>query len=478
MAEIIADLFVCHASEDGAAHARRLVADFETRGVKCWIAPRDIQPGKSWPSAIVAGIEGSRAMLLVLTDRANSSNEIEKEVTLAAHLHKIIFPVRMANIPLSGTLLYQIQSKQWRDLFDDREAAIEEIANQVKFMRAGSDAIDSGPPLPPRNALGPFNRRTAVAGVLGVSALGLSYQFGPTILRYLSASSPPATRNIPGAGISSAGISGASKSSDAAGTSPPQLTTGREDRIALTIGNSNYLNVPKLPNPSRDSETVASAFKDIGFTTFSFTDLSRDAMYDALSRFERRAKDSDWAVLFYSGHAISFNGINYVFGVDSHVESERDMANEGLSLDRLLKSLDGTRKIKVAILDACRNDPFVKPGPPSTRGIVPWVPKPEIHAGAPILQTGLARITPPASSIVAFSAAEGATAMDGDGMTSPFVTAFVKRCREPGVEIGKMFRLVADDVYAATGGQQKPAVYSSLSGEDFYFVAPVQASGR
>ena len=61
------DLFVCHASEDGASHARHLTTEFETRGLRCWMAPRDIPAGSSWQSAIVAAIESSRAMLLLIT---------------------------------------------------------------------------------------------------------------------------------------------------------------------------------------------------------------------------------------------------------------------------------------------------------------------------------------------------------------------------------------------------------------------------
>jgi hypothetical protein len=73
--ETAADLFVCYASADGADAALGIAVDFEKRGIKCWIAPRDILPGASWPNAIVNGIELCRAMLLVLTEQANSSPE-------------------------------------------------------------------------------------------------------------------------------------------------------------------------------------------------------------------------------------------------------------------------------------------------------------------------------------------------------------------------------------------------------------------
>src|ERR1700748_249346 len=139
---MIPDLFVCHASEDGASHARQLTTEFEMRGLRCWVAPRDIPPGSSWQSAIVAAIEASRAMLLLITPRSNASAEVEKEVALAAHLNKMIFPVRTAEITLSGALLYQTQTRQWRDLFEKDEKVVEEISEQVKILRNGFDDRD------------------------------------------------------------------------------------------------------------------------------------------------------------------------------------------------------------------------------------------------------------------------------------------------------------------------------------------------
>ena len=267
---------------------------------------------------------------------------------------------------------------------------------------------------------------------------------------------------------------------------------GREDRVVLTIGNSAYANVPNLPNPARDSETVATAFKDIGFTTFGLANQSRAQTLDALTRFGRRANDADWGVFFYSGHAIAVRGVNYIIPVDAKIETDRDLDTEAISLETVLQSLDSARKIKIAILDACRNNPFVDRIQPSTRGIhilkrtaarsmeFDWMPASLAASEKDELMriAGLARVVPPTSSVIAYSAGESEVALDGDGMTSPFVTALVKRIKESGVEINKVFRLIRDDVFAATRGQQRPAVYSALSGEDFYFVAPVQANAR
>src|SRR5262249_30612449 len=146
MTGISHDLFVCHARSDGADAATALTRDLEQRGLTCWIAPRDIAPGMSWPNAIVDGITRSRAMVLLVTEAANASPEVEKEVSLAAHLHKTRFPVRVSDIPLAGTLLYHLQTRQWRDLFDDRERALDEIAEQVRRLR-GEAAVAADTPL-------------------------------------------------------------------------------------------------------------------------------------------------------------------------------------------------------------------------------------------------------------------------------------------------------------------------------------------
>jgi len=135
MTEFSTDFFICHATLDGREAAHGIVADLEARDVTCWIAPRDIPLGDTWPQAIVKGIEASRAMLLVVTKGANNSQDVEKELALAAHLRKLIFPVRVTNVALSGSLLYHVQMRQWRDLFMDRESVINEIVKQIEPTR-------------------------------------------------------------------------------------------------------------------------------------------------------------------------------------------------------------------------------------------------------------------------------------------------------------------------------------------------------
>ncbi|MFI5014426.1 MAG: caspase family protein [Hyphomicrobiales bacterium] len=468
MADFATDFFVCHASTDGAATARRIVDDLETRDVRCWIAPRNIPLGKTWPSAIVSGIEGSRAMLLVVSEAANASEEIEKEVTLAAHLRKVIFPVRIADVPLSGTLLYQVQTRQWRDLFVDREAVLDEIAAQIRSMRGAEPSPPMAASFSGSRAKRPANReafrlgrRSALGAILGASTLALGYAerdvLGIHVERVRDLLLPGHPGQRP------------SESAGEPGSATPPL--GR--RVALVIGESEYKNVPRLANPSHDAQLVATAFRDIGFEVLVSIDLTHQQMIDGLRRFRDFASGADWAAIYFSGHGVAIAGTNYLMPIDARIDGVSDVQRQSVSLDDLLSSQTGVRQVRVAILDACRDNPFQALGKgTSTRGI--QVTK---EASAPQEQPasrtrGLARVEPPPSTIIVYSAGDGAVALDGQGETSPFADALAKRLRQPGLEIGKTFRLVRDDVLRASAGAQTPAIYSSLSGDDFYFVPP------
>ena len=122
----------------------------------------------------------------------------------------------------------------------------------------------------------------------------------------------------------------------------------------------------------------------------------------------------------------------------------------------MLDAVSGAKRIGLVILDACRDNPFVKT---MTRSM----------ASTRSIGRGLAQIEPEGATLVAYAAKHGQVALDGTGRNSPFVSALVKNLETPGLEINLLFRKVRDDVLAATGRRQEPFVYSSLPGEAFYF---------
>jgi len=233
-----------------------------------------------------------------------------------------------------------------------------------------------------------------------------------------------------------------------------------EKRVALVIGNSNYSGAPQLPNARHDAEAIAAALRGVGFETVNLeSDLPKEKLVDTLRTFARLSEQADWALIYYAGHGIELNGTNYLIPVDARLETDRDVQFETLGLDQLLSAAEGARKLRIILLDACRENPFAR----QMRRTV----------ASRSIGRGLARIEPEGGTLVAYAAKHGEIALDGEGGNSPFVTALVRHIATPGVEINKLFRLVRDDVLAATGRRQEPFVYGSLPGEDFYFAPPL-----
>ena len=237
---------------------------------------------------------------------------------------------------------------------------------------------------------------------------------------------------------------------------------GGETRVALVIGNSDYVSVPRLPNPQHDAAAVADALRSAGFKTVVLNDnLGAAAMRQALNDFSTEAAKADWALVYYAGHGIEVNGTNYLIPVDAKLKTDRAVRFEAVPLDAVLASVEAAHKLHLVILDACRDNPFLRD---MTRTVA-----------SRSVGRGLARVEPGASAtLVAYSAKAGQTAMDGtDGQSnSPFARALIRNMQKPGVEIRKFFGLVRDDVMAATGNGQEPFVYGSLGGDDYFLRKP------
>jgi uncharacterized caspase-like protein len=236
-----------------------------------------------------------------------------------------------------------------------------------------------------------------------------------------------------------------------------------EKRVALVLGDSAYQNVPSLANPVNDAAVVASKLKEAGFDVVdSRHDLSASQTRRALRDFEDNARDADIAVVYYAGHGIELDGTNYLIPVDAKLERDTDVYDEGLSLDRVLVSLEPARQLRLVILDACRDNPFAK----SMKHTV----------ASRSIGRGLAKVEPTSpNTLIAYSAKAGSTAQDGDGKNSPFTIALADHLTTPGLDVRKAFGFVRDDVLKSTGNRQEPFVYGSLGGDDVPLV-PARAA--
>lgn len=235
-----------------------------------------------------------------------------------------------------------------------------------------------------------------------------------------------------------------------------------EKRVAFVVGNSSYQNVVPLTNPANDAAAITEMFRSAAFDVVeSRRDLKNTEMRRALRDFTDKARDADIAVIYYAGHGMEVDGTNYLIPVDAVLERDTDAYDEAIALDRILQAIEPAKQLRLVILDACRDNPFAK--------------NMKRTLAARALGRGLAGVEPARpNTLIAFAAKGGSTAADGDSKNSPFAAALLRYLVKPGLELGKAFRLVRDDVMNATGNRQEPFVYGSLGGNDVSLVpAPV-----
>lgn len=227
-----------------------------------------------------------------------------------------------------------------------------------------------------------------------------------------------------------------------------------DKRVALIVGNANYLHINKLSNPTNDAPDLAEALKAVGFEVIIKTDLGKLEFDKALAEFARSAQGADTALFYYAGHGLQYQRQNYLLPTDIEVQDANDVEFQAIGIDRVLKAIDRAAGVKVLILDACRENPLAHevagrglPGSEASRG--------------------LARIDRTEGLVIAYATAPDQVAQDGTGRNSPFTSALINRLKEPGVEIATMFRRVTNDVFERTNGRQRPEISVSLLRE-FY----------
>jgi TolB-like protein len=167
------DVFVSYASQD-ASVANAVVENLEQQGIKCWIAPRDVRPGTEYADAIVAAINESKAVVLILSASAVGSSHVGREIERAASKHKRIIAYRMDSAPLSRSLEYFLSNSQWIDVQAlGRQAALGKLAETV------SQAPAAPPPqaLPAKGGSGSAMKRAVVGAVIVVA---LAFRYWPS----------------------------------------------------------------------------------------------------------------------------------------------------------------------------------------------------------------------------------------------------------------------------------------------------------
>ena len=227
-----------------------------------------------------------------------------------------------------------------------------------------------------------------------------------------------------------------------------------ESRLALVIGQSAYRSVPALPNPANDARAVTQLLTDSGFEVSTASDLSQGQMREAVSDFAGKvaAKGADTvALVFYAGHGLQIDGENFLVPVDIDPKREADIPIQAVRLNDILNTLTSVpSKMRILMLDACRNNPF-----------------PDLKTAGGGLALVDAKIGAP-GTFLSFSTSPGAVAEDGSGSNSPYTNALLAAGKEQNIPIEETFKRVRLAVNKVTEGRQTPWDSSSLT-EDFRF---------
>ena len=228
------------------------------------------------------------------------------------------------------------------------------------------------------------------------------------------------------------------------------------------IGNGAYQSVPRLANPVKDAVALADTFRKAGFDWVRLReDVGNLEFKRALREFMDAAQDADVAVVYYAGHGIQVRDMNYMIPVDAKLATEVDAEDEAVSLERIVMALEPAKRLRLIILDACRDNPFAR------------TMKRRVAVRA--VGGGLAKMEPMLSdTLIAYAAKAGSTAEDGDGENSPFAAALVKHLSVPGLDIRLAFGRVRDEVLRRTRNKQEPFIYGSLGGESISLVPAPQ----
>lgn len=226
-----------------------------------------------------------------------------------------------------------------------------------------------------------------------------------------------------------------------------------ERRIALVIGNANYKGNDKLENPVNDATDIATKLEMLGFHTIKALDQNQQGMEAAMTKFGHEAVNYDVALFYYAGHGVRVDGVNYLVPIDANLPDETSVKYNCTNANQVLDYMEKAHcKMKIVILDACRNNPFERS----------W------HRG--LEQGGLSTMNAPVGTLIAFSTAPGNVAADGKNgqRNSPYTSAILQMLDKPNVSLTDFFQDVLNIVYDNTNGQQTPWTSNSFRGK-FYF---------
>lgn len=226
------------------------------------------------------------------------------------------------------------------------------------------------------------------------------------------------------------------------------VSINKGERLALVIGNANY---PRpLKNPVNDAKDVGNALKNAGFKVIELYDADLDEMRSSINKFSESLVNYEVGLVYYSGHGIEFSGRNYFIPINANIKTEDEIPRQGFDATTIVEKMSRNNvKTSIFIIDACRNAP--------------------VFSKFRSAKSGLSSMQVSNGSIVAFSAAPGQVAIDGNERNSPYTKALLQQIQIPNKKIEEVMKDTGKLVNENSGGRQVPWYNSSLVG-DFYFI--------
>ena len=219
------------------------------------------------------------------------------------------------------------------------------------------------------------------------------------------------------------------------------------NRMAILFGIDAYKG-NELKNAKNDAEALAQKLQELGFETECFTDVTTEEMAGNIYEFSEKLKKARVGLFFFAGHGVQCENTNYLCTTDTDFGNEKFLKFRSVKLHEVIDEFEKSKvDTKIIILDACRNNPF------GDRGVG---------------NNGLAPVSAPKGTIVAFSTSPGQTASDGKRGHGVYTEALLEHIATPKLTIEDMFKRVRNTVSARTGHRQITWEHTSLMGS-FYF---------
>lgn len=237
---------------------------------------------------------------------------------------------------------------------------------------------------------------------------------------------------------------------------PLRLASAVESRVALIIGNSAYDQAP-LRNPVNDARAMAATLRELNFNVMLVENADRHALQRAALDFGSKLTADSVGLFYFAGHGMQVRGVNYLIPVGTRVASEDEVEVEAVDVNYVLARMATAKnRFNIVILDACRNNPFER----------------VFRSG----NAGLAAISAPRGTLIAYATAPGALAADGTGANGLYTGQLVAALKTPNLNLEQTFKRTRAEVVTLSNGRQTPWESSSVIG-DFVFrpVAPPPA---